>query len=50
MINELLKDFEKRNRKNFKKELTITCHSDMIQKLLRQPKTNRINASDEVDL
>ena len=36
--------------KTFKKELTITCHSDMIQKLLRQPKTNRINASDEVDL
>ena len=30
MINELLKDFEKRNQKTFKKELTITCHSDMI--------------------
>ena len=31
MINELLKDFEKRNRKKLlKKELTIVCLSDMI--------------------
>ncbi|MBL4993265.1 hypothetical protein CUZ88_2758 [Enterococcus xinjiangensis] len=31
MINELLKDFEKtKSKKTFKKELTITCRSDMI--------------------
>ena len=50
MINELLKDFKKRNRKKLLKRVDnhLTLWYDI--KVATAAKTNRKNISDEVDL